>query len=186
MQETWLRTNRRILLLGMILPAVLILGGLIVVAVAQSGVRAWFYYVGLAAAAFGLALFVILLPQIFRPRLAYAEGEMLVYLRAGRPIRLPVEIVECFFVGAGVGQLPGAAGQEIPLRNLVLRVAEKATDFQHRDVKAALGRWDDGYVVFHGAWCEPLNLALVKRLNARLADAQRSQLQHRSAPEKAD
>ncbi len=82
MQETWLRTNRRILLLGMILPAVLILGGLIVVAVAQSGVRAWFYYVGLAAAAFGLALFVILLPQIFRPRLAYAEGEILVYLRA--------------------------------------------------------------------------------------------------------
>ena len=75
---------------------------------------------------------------------------------AGQPFRVPVEIVECFFLGAGVGQLPGAAGKEIPLRNLVMRLAEKATDYHHREVKAAFGRWDDGYVIFHGAWCEPL------------------------------
>ncbi len=108
MQETWLRTNRRILLLGMILPAVLILGGLIVAVVGQSGGISWFNYVGFAVAASGLALLAILLAQMNRPRLAYAEGEVLVYLRAGRPIRLPVEVVECFFLAAGVGQLPGA------------------------------------------------------------------------------
>lgn len=175
MQETWLRTNRRILLLGMILPGVLVLGGLIVAALEQSGGMPWLRYLGIAAAGLGLLLFGILVPQLARPRLAYSDGQLLVYLRAGRPFRVPVQIVECFFMGAGAGQLPGAAGQELPLRNLVVRLAEKATDYHHRDVKAAFGRWDDGYIVLHGAWCEPLHLEVVKGLNARLADTQRMQ-----------
>ena len=53
MQETWLRTNRRILLLGMILPGVLVLGGLIVAATAQVGATPWLPYVGFAVAAVG-------------------------------------------------------------------------------------------------------------------------------------
>lgn len=177
MQETWLRTNRRILLLGMILPGVLILGGLIAAALNQSGGTPWLRYVGFAVAGLGLALFGILVPQLARPRLAYADGQLLVYLRAGQPFRVPVQIVECFFMGTGAGQLPGAVGQEVPLRNLVVRLAEKATDYHHRDVKAAFGRWDDGYIVLHGAWCEPLHLEVVKRLNSRLAEAQRMQQQ---------
>lgn len=181
MRETWLRTNRRILLMGMILPGVLVLGGLILAAMTQGGDAPGFAYVGLAAAAVGLTLFGLLLPQLKRPRLAHAEGELLVYLRSGRPLRVPLEIVECFFLGAGVGQLPGATGQDIPLRNLVMRVAEKATDYHQRDVKSALGRWRDGYVTFHGAWCEPLNLEVVKRLNARLAEAQQRKRQNARA-----
>ena len=175
MQETWLRTNRRILLLGMILPGVLVLGGLIVAATTQATAIAWLSYLGFAVSAAGLVLFGMLVPQMTRPRLAYSKGEVLVYLRSGRPFRVPVENVECFFLGAGVGQLPGVAGKEIPLRNLVMRLAEKATDYQHREVKPAFGRWADGYVILHGAWCEPLNLEVVRRLNARLAEVQRLQ-----------
>jgi hypothetical protein len=170
MQETWLRTNRRILFLGMILPAVLILGGLILALAFRFNAAPWVPYVAYAATAIGLFLLLLILLQLTRPRLAYVPGELLVYLRAGSPFRVPVEIVECFFFGAGVGQVP--AGQNIPVRNLVLRLSEKAADFHHRDVKPALGRWDDGYIVIHGAWCEPLNLEVVKRLNVRLAEAQ--------------
>jgi hypothetical protein len=177
MQETWLRTNRRILALGMILPGALILGGLLAVLAAQRGTAMWIFYIAWAAAALGVVLVVLLAPQMFRPRLAYADGEVLVYLRAGGPLRVPVEIVECFFLGAGVGQMPGEAGKEISLRNLVMRLAEKATDYHHRDVKAALGNWDGGYIIIHGAWCEPLRLEVVKRLNARLAEVQRLQQQ---------
>ncbi len=83
MQETWLRTNRRILLLGMILPAVLVLGGLIVAGLAQSGDSSWLSYVGFTVSALGVALFAILLPQLIRPRLAYVNGQLRVYLRAG-------------------------------------------------------------------------------------------------------
>ncbi len=108
-----------------------------------------------------------------------------VFICAGRPLSVPVEIVECFFLGAGVGQLPGTAGKDIPLRNLVMRLAEKATDYHHREVKSAFGRWDQGYVIFHGAWCEPLTLEVVKRLNARLADAQKLQLQQGQAQQNA-
>jgi hypothetical protein len=55
-----------------------------------------------------------------------------------------------------------------------VRVAEKATDYHHREVKPALARWDEGYVTIHGAWCEPLTLQVVQRLNARLAEAHRT------------
>ncbi len=92
---------------------------------------------------------------------------------AGRPFRVPVNVVECFFFSSGAGQVPGAAGKQLPLRNLVVRLAEKATEYHHRDVKPALGRWDDGYITVHGAWCEPLNLELVKRLNEQLASVQK-------------
>ncbi len=54
-----------------------------------------------------------------------------------------------------------------------MRIAEKAKEYQQRDVKSALGKWDEGYVTFYGAWCEPLTLEVVQRLNARLAEVQR-------------
>ena len=83
---------------------------------------------------------------------------------------MPIEIVQCFFLASGAGQIPGSKGSRIGVRNLTMRLDEKATDYHHRDVKPALGRWDEGYIVIHGAWCEPLDLALVGRLNARLSD----------------
>ncbi|HEY2827859.1 MAG TPA: hypothetical protein VGJ04_09690, partial [Pirellulales bacterium] len=60
-------------------------------------------------------------------------------------------------------------------------IADKATDYHQRDVKPALGRWDEGYVTIHGAWCEPLTLEVVQRLNVRLAEAQRMLQEHLKA-----
>jgi hypothetical protein len=174
MREVWLRTNRRILLLGMILPIVLLAVGLFLAFGTAIDAGTWVRILGWLIAGGGLLLWGLIAIQMKFPRVAYADQQVLVYVRAGGPIRVPVELVECFFLGRGAGQLPGPEGSAIPVRNLMMRVAEKATDFQHRDVKAALGRWDEGYVTIHGAWCEPLTLEVVQRLNARLAEAHRT------------
>ena len=172
--EVWLRTNRRVLLMGMILPAVLVAVGLLPVLALGPEKDGWVRILGTLGVFVGVFLFAVIAIQMRSPRLAYADGQVLVYLRSGAPIGVPVETVECFFMGSGIGQVPGREGKGLPMRNLMMRVAEKATDFQQRDVKQSLGTWDEGYVTFHGAWCEPLTLEVVQRLNARLAEVQRS------------
>lgn len=171
MQEIWLKANRRVLLLGMIPPIVLVAVGLIL-RVAMADVESWIRYAGWGAIAAGLLLLALIAIQMRVPRLAYVDGQLLVNLAGADPLRVPIEIVQCFFLGTGAGQIPGPKGSRIGVRNLTMRLDEKATEFHHRSVKPALGRWDDGYIVIHGAWCEPLDLALVGRLNARLAAAQ--------------
>ena len=171
MRETWLRTNRRVLSLGMILPIVFIAVGLIAI-LAMPTDLAWIRYAGWIAAAAGVLLLGLIGVQFRIPRLAYAQGRLLVYLAGGGPCELPIEVVQCFFLGSGSGQIPGPKGNKIGVRNLTVRLDEKATEYHRRDVNPDLGRWSDGYIVIHGAWCEPLDLALVQRLNQQLAQAQ--------------
>jgi hypothetical protein len=174
MPEIWLRANRRVLLMGMILPAVLIAVGVILGLGWLAGLAAWVRYVGWTLFGIGLILAALITLQLRLPRLAYANGQLLVNLHSGGAIPVPVDCVECFFLGKGTGQLPGAGSDQIAVQNLVIRLAEKATDYHHRDVRTALGRWEDGYITIHGAWCEPLRLEIIRRLNDRLAEAQRA------------
>jgi len=170
MREIWLKANRRVLLLGMIPPIVLVAVGLIpLLAMPAARAESWIRYAALGTIGIGLLLLALIAFQMRLPRLAYCDGELFVYLAGGGPLRVPIEIVQCFFLGSGAGQIPGSKGSRIGVRNLTMRLDEKATDYHHRSVKPALGRWDDGYIVIHGAWCEPLDLALFGRLNARLA-----------------
>lgn len=171
MTDVWLRTNRRALVMGMILPAVLVAIGVVLEMGIALGGAEWVRYLGRIMMIGGMLLLFTIAVQLRFPRLAYQNQQVLVYLRGGDPIRVPVEVVECFFMGRG--KLPGSETDAIPVRNLVMRIAEKATDYQRRDVKPALGGWDEGYVTIHGAWCEPLTLEVVQRLNRLLADAQR-------------
>jgi hypothetical protein len=168
MREAWLKTNRRVLLVGMIPPILLVGVGLIPVAV-MTGADAWLQCGGWAAVGAGVSLIALVAIQMRLPRLAYCDGQLLVYLAGGGPLRVPIEMVQCFFMGTGAGQIPGSRGSRIGVRNLTMRLDEKATEYHHREVKPALGRWDEGYIVIHGAWCEPLNLSLVQLLNTRLA-----------------
>jgi hypothetical protein len=175
MRETWLRSNRRIMWLGMIFPAVGIAGGILLM---QLKSPAW--QIGLAVAVLGVVAIALLAWQMAVPRLASDRGELLIFLRAGRAIRLPAEFAECFFLSSGAGQI-AAAGSDRPVRNLVLRVAEKAVDYQKREVTAVLGSWSEGYITFHGAWCEPLNLEVVTNLNAKLSAVRESLQESRHA-----
>jgi hypothetical protein len=126
--------------------------------------------------AFGLAalggiLLAVLLWYARQPRLAYDGRHLLVYLRPTAPIAVPIDAVECFFLGSGLRELPGHAGREVEVAQISVRLAERATQFADADVKPALGKWCGGYITIYGAWCEPLSIELVHRLNSRLAEA---------------
>jgi hypothetical protein len=175
MAEVWLRPNRRVLVLGMILPGIIFVIGLIHLWGARSEAKWALPQVGWALSIVGAIPLGLLISFSVRPRLAYQRGELLVYLRSNKPISVPVEYIECCFVATGAGQIPTAGSGQIPVRNLVLRVAERAKEFQNREVKRALGRWEDGYITINGAWCEPLTLAVAQRLNARLAELHQAQ-----------
>jgi hypothetical protein len=165
--QVLLRPNLRAIYMGAIVPALLAAVGL-AVALGPWHAESWVRAIGWGLAAFGGLILALLLWQSRQPRLAYQDGHLLIYLRSGRPIRLPVELVQCAFLGAGPTPIRGPRGSLLRSANLVLRLDEKATDWQEADVKPALGRWTEGYVTIYGAWCEPLKIDVVQRLNERL------------------
>ncbi|HMC10707.1 MAG TPA: hypothetical protein VKH44_05435 [Pirellulaceae bacterium] len=114
-----------------------------------------------------------LLYAIFRPRIAYEAGELLVFLEPARPTRVPIGIVEVFFLGQGPSELPKLKGREPETQNVVIRLAESAADWKHRDVRPSFGHWCEGYITIRGSWCEPITPELMRGLNHRLAEVQR-------------
>ncbi len=165
--EVLLRPNRRAVLAGLVVPVLIAVAGL-AAATGPWAATGWWRGIGWSMSALGLLLAVLLLWQLRQPRLAYDTRHLLVYLRPGPPIRLPVELVQCAFLGAGLTQFRGAARAGLRTSNLVIRLDEKAMQWHEIEVKPALGRWTEGYITINGAWCEPLTLEVVQRLNTRL------------------
>ena len=172
--EIWLRTNARAILLGTLLPLAAGIAGLgLLWGVDGDGPHAWLRGLGVVLLAGAGATVAALLWQLRQPRLAYADGQLLLWLRSGAPIRLPVEAVECFWLGQAPSLLPGKRHQQTESAAVVIRIAERAVDWQQQDVKPQLGKWCEGYITIRGTWCEPLNVDLVQRLNQRLAEVTR-------------
>lgn len=168
----WLRQNTRVLALGMIPPGILALIGLLVLLLAHGTLGR---IVGSVMAAAGGSLVLLLAWQMRTPRLAYDEtGHLLVYLRSGGPFRVPLEIVECFLLGQAPTLLPGKQQERAETAAVVIKLSETAEAWRHQDVKPALGKWCEGYITIRGTWCEPLNVKLINRLNAQLAEASRA------------
>lgn len=176
MPEVWLRTNRRAVLLGLILPALLALGGVFLLSAAILGSWHWGWLAAASVIILG-ALYLAgnLLWLAAQPRLACQANELLVFFEPNQPIRVPLDIVECFFLGQGASELPKIDGIEPETSNVIVRIAERAKDWHHRDVKASLGHWCEGYITLRGAWCEPISGEALKQLNHRLAEAHRRQ-----------
>jgi hypothetical protein len=167
MTETWLQPNRRVLAVALIPAAgLIVIGGLLLGAVNSTSLRAFAW--GLTT--LGAALVMGLASQFRRPRIAYRDGEVQFFLRAGAPIVVPVDIVEAFFLGQGPAHLPRGYGRDAKTVNLVARLSQKAPEWAHASVKPALGRWREGYVTIRGAWCEPLTGDVIRRLNSRLRE----------------
>ncbi len=170
MTEIWLRSNRRIIAMAL-LPGVLICGAALALLniTAVPGLR--FFAVGALIA--GMFLIGVVIRQLLRPRVGFADGKVLFYLRAGEPIDVPVQVVEAFFLGQGPAYLPGASEDSEETVNLVARISQKAEEWQRLEVKPALGRWCEGYVTIRGTWCEPLTNDVIRRLNRRLSEVSR-------------
>lgn len=178
MPQTWLLPNRRVLLMAMVLPAIVMSVAVWLAATTTGPLQIVCGVIGLGS----LAVIGMLGKHYRQPRLARDGDELLVYLKSGAPYRLPLEVVECFFLGATDGNVPGGSGHGGKVSALVVRLAERATDWHERPVKPSLGKWDEGYVRVYGAWCERLCMGLVGRLNTKLREAQRESTSATDAP----
>ena len=169
--EIWLRTNVRAVLFGAILPlAVGLVGMALCLGLPGRAPAAWVRGVGIGLIVVAGLTIVLLVLQLRQPRLAYCDGQLLVWLRSGSPIRVPIGAVECFWLGHGASLLPGKRNERTETQTIVIRIADKAVEWRQQEVKPQLGAWCDGYVTIRGTWCEPLNLEVVNRLNRRLAE----------------
>lgn len=183
--EVLLRENPRPLLLAMLLPAVVMaiglgLGGFMRPAESGTlGALGWGVRgLGWALAALGLLAALSLALELLRPRLAIRGEHLLVYGGFGRPIKTPLSIVECFLLGQGPAMLPGKRNENREALTLVVKLADSAADWANRPLRPMIGYWCGGYITLRGAWCERLDVPLVNRLNARLAEAQKSAAIH--------
>ncbi len=171
----WLHTNRRALWLGVVelVPLLAVAIGCVVMSPNN-----WLRWAAAGSAALLAYLLVLCVYLMFQPRLSYANDHLHVRLRPGRPIRVPIEVVECFFLGQGPTLLPRPFGDREKVEEtstIVVRLAESAEAWKHLDVKPALGLWCDGYITIRGTWCEPITNDVLKRLNENLIAAHREQ-----------
>ena len=184
--EVWLRTNRRALTTMMVPPALLLAGSLAGLIWSLAMHQSWFISAmcGLFVVML-LWLFAGLTSAMFQPRVAYQAAELLVYLEFGKATRVPIDIVEVFFLGQGPSELPKIKGREPETQNVIIRLAESAMEWKQRDVKPAIGLWCEGYITIRGSWCEPITPEIMRRLNHRLAEIQRERKAARQAQEAA-
>ena len=174
MREIWLHTNRRAILLGMLLPGSIAASGAALAIVSwQLGASWWWMLLGAVCAALGTLALASLALWLSVPRLAYEGGTLLVFVDRREPIRVPIDIVECFFLGQGPSFLPELAGREPETANVIVRLAESADEWKHLDVNPRIAHWCEGYITLRGAWCEPIQPEGLRRLNQRLAEAHR-------------
>ncbi len=169
----WLHGNRRVLRLGLITSALLFA---LSVATAIWTPVEWIRWVAIASAVLLAYVGCLCIYLMSQPRLSYANGLLSVHLTTGSPLQVPIEVVECFFLGQGPALLPTAFGDRDKLEetsNIIVRLAESAEEWKHHDVKPTLGLWCDSYITIRGAWCEPINADLMKRLNDQLIAAHR-------------
>ena len=109
-----------------------------------------------------------------KPRISCTSNELLVYLKGFSPFRIPLDVVEVFFLGEGPSMVPALNRQEVPSVTVVIRLAEKATEWHRRDTSKSLGHWCDGYIIVRGTWTEPLNKDVVGNMNSQLAAIKRA------------
>ena len=135
-------------------------------------------FLGFAAIVLGAWIAVTNLLACRRPRVARANQYLLMYLRGSRPIQVPLEIVEVFFRGQSPLDVQARSSQhsgrvELESVNVVVRLAERAIEWQQHEVSPTIAKWCGGYVSLLGTQCEPITPELLSQLNARLVQAHR-------------
>jgi hypothetical protein len=179
MKQVWLDSNRRIWIIAALVPTLLLVAGvwLCIAGARASGkvdpdatpaVRGWMLGLGAAMAAVGALGAAAAAWMASRPRVAFARGEVLFYVRLGAPARIPIGDVECFLMGQGPALLPGERHRKTETVTVVVRLRERAEEWSHGDAHPLLAAWCDGHITLRGTWCEPLNLDVISRMNRAL------------------
>ena len=176
MREVWLKTNTRPLLLGLILSLLFDAGGVLLLAlglVFQWGMP--MVVLGGILSGLGTMSLLVHVVRLQTPRLAREGDQLLVFFDSLQPVKVPLQIVECFFLGQGPSLLPSPDGGEIESQNVIVRLAEAAQEWRHKETNPKFGHWCDSYITLRGAWCEPISEPALKRLNEKLIAAHREQ-----------
>jgi hypothetical protein len=172
MSEIWLYNNRRI-------GCVLFLSSLVLLIACGAGV--YLAFRGSAMLLRVIASVMLLLAGwlsvcqaifLITPRLVFDGKNLNVHL-GSRPISVPVDVVEVFFLGQGISPIQPTRGSEIVNSTVIVRLAEAASEWHHRSVDKRYGNWCDGHITIRGVWCEPLTLDVIRRLNHRLVETKR-------------
>ena len=106
-------------------------------------------------------------------RIAYQGEDLFVGLEWIGYQQVPLEIVECFFIGQGASMMPDDEGNPGEAVTVVVRLADAAKDWHRRDVNPKFGQWCDGYITIRGTWSEPLDGDKLKEMNALLLEAKK-------------
>lgn len=178
--DVWLRGNVRPVI-GLA-ALVAIVGAGLTAAVLLAGVapaKSWLVF---AAWLVAEAVVALLAAAAARPRLVHRRspehGDILeVRLAPGTSHGVPLDAIECFFMGSQRLEAEGDVADDQPTHRvgtLVMRVAERATEWQTRPTFTPWGTWQEGAIVFDGRWCEPLSVELARRLSGKLVDAKRA------------
>jgi len=171
--KTWLRSNRRAIAAGFVVPAILMACAVGLAVLPWN----WWRLIAVVPMVIAAVISWSLWRMIGQPRLAYDNGYLLVYMSGTFvPERVPIEVVECFFIGEAPSLLPKPTETSKPTRAqaIIIRLAESARDWHERSVRQELGQWCGGYITVRGTWSEPIHPDLVQKLNAQLVEIHRS------------
>lgn len=176
MSETLLKNNRRAVLTLVALWVLIGLSSFIVWRLAV--VRGASTFVTWGAGIATLITCVIAIRTYLwgrQPRVALTDDSVRVLTRGFELAPVPIDAVECFFIGQDVGThvQRTSGGSRVANVTIVVRLAQRATDWHQRTMEPSLGRWADGYITLHGLWCEPIDGDFVNEMNHRLAAAKR-------------
>lgn len=182
MNEIWLHANRRLAI-----PIIAVLD------LAASGVAAaafitgWGTTWGTIAFALAAAVVMLVVPGLFfvacQPRISSDGRTVKLGVRFGLPVAVPIEFVEAFLLGKGPTYLPGYDDYRTEATTLIVKLADRAAEFEKLETNLRIAAWCGHYVTFRGTWTEPLSVELVNRLNERLHAAQQAVAVGRSAKE---
>lgn len=176
--DIWLRNNPRAVRMLMPWPALMALFGIAVLAAScflaspEAAWRGWGCALGLLMSAVGILVLVLLERQARGPRVAYQDGKLLLFVRFGPPVQVPIELVECFLMGHAPTLLPGEQNAKQQTITLIVRISERAEEWSHVEVHHLLAAWCDSHVTIRGTWCERLSVQVVNQLNQQLAQVQ--------------
>jgi len=171
-EEVWLKSNLRPVA-GLALAAIVVavVCSPVVVVWDASALAGWL----LAGLLAGVASVVLTLAVIaWQPRLSYRQGMLRVRLSPLVLQEVPLESVECFFLGSSAVDSGPQSEATRRVGTLVMRIAERAIAWQERPTFAPWGQWKEGAVVFDGRWCEPLSIGVARGLSAKLVEAKRA------------
>lgn len=173
--EVWLRGNvRPVLVVAAVggLAAIALLATLFLTAAPPT---AWWLAIAcclVIAAVIGTLAFAAA-----QPRLVHEGDAVTVRLAPGRVHAVPLAAIECFFMGSSRLEAEEKYRDDAishRVGTLVMRVAERAADWQARPTFVPWGTWSDGAIVFDGRWCAPLSVELARQLSGKLVAAKRA------------